>query len=35
MCVAGGLLIESEKFAEFTQREVTLYVLLLIHHTAA
>lgn len=35
VCVAGGLLVESEKFSEFSQREVTLHVLLLIHHTAA
>lgn len=35
MCVAGGLLVESEEFSEFAQREVTFDVLLLIHHTAA
>lgn len=35
MCVAGGLLVESEEFSEFTQREVTFHVLLLIYHTAA
>lgn len=35
MCVAGGLLVENEEFPEFTQREVTLHILFLIHHTAA
>lgn len=35
MRVAGGLLIESEELSEFAQREVTLHIHLLIHHTAA
>lgn len=35
MCVAGGLLVESEELSEFTQREVTLHILLLVHDTAA
>lgn len=35
MSVAGGLLVESEEFSQFTQREVTLHILLLVHHAAA
>lgn len=35
MRVAGGLFVESEEFSELPQREVTLHVLLLIHHAAA
>ncbi len=35
MCVARRLLVESEEFSEFTQRKVSLHILLLVHHTAA
>ena len=35
MCVTAGLLVEGEEFSEFAKREVTLHVLLLVHHTAA
>lgn len=35
MRVAGGLLVQNEEFSEFSQGEVTLHVLLLVHHAAA
>lgn len=35
MRVAGGLLVEGEEFPEFSEGEVALHVLLLVHHTAA
>ena len=35
MGIAGRLLIEQEQFTQLAQGEVALYVLLLIHHTAA
>lgn len=35
MRVAGGLLVQNEEFPEFSEGEVTLHVLLLVHHAAA
>lgn len=35
VCVAGGVLVETEELSEFPQGEVALHVLLLVHHTAA
>lgn len=35
MCVTECVLVESEQLSQFLQREMSLYILLLIHHTAA
>lgn len=35
MCVAERVLVESEQLPQLLQRKMSLYVLLLIHHTAA
>ena len=35
MCVTESVFIESEEVAQLSQREMSLHILLFVHHTAA